>query len=102
LLVAAAIETSAGQETAAQRSLERAVLRYPGDPQTWYRLAAFQLGTLDDPAAALETIPGALYLDPFSARNRQLFLDARARLREQQTLEAQRRAQRQARRGEQP
>jgi hypothetical protein len=102
LLVAAAIETSAGQESAAERSLERAVLRYPGDPQTWYRLAAFQLGTLDDPAAALETIRGALYLDPFSPRNRQLFLDARARQREQQTLEAQRRARRQARQAEQP
>ncbi len=94
--MAAAIETSAGQETAAERSLERAVLRYPGDPQTWYRLAAFQLGTLDDPAAALETIRGALYLDPYSPRNRQLFLDARARQREKQTLEAQRRARRQA------
>ena len=94
LLVAASIDTAAGRETAAQRSLERAVLRYPGDPQTWYRLADFQLRTLDDPAAALETLRGALYLDPFSPPGRQLFLAARARLREQQALEAQRRQQR--------
>jgi cytochrome c-type biogenesis protein CcmH/NrfG len=92
LLVAASIDTAAGRETAALRSLEQSVLRYPGDPQTWYRLAAFQLGTLDEPEAALDTLRGAFYLDPFSASNRQLFLDARARLREQQTLEARRQA----------
>jgi MFS family permease len=102
LLVAASIDTAAGRETAARLSLERAVLRYPGDPQTWYRLAAFQLGTLDDPEAALDTLQGALYLDPYSPRNRQLFLDARARRREQQTLEARREARRQAQRAEQP
>ncbi len=96
LLVAASIDTAAGRETAAQESLERAVLRYPGDPQTWYRLAAFQLGTLEDPEAALETLRGALYLDRYSARNRQLFLEARVLQREQQTLEAQRQAQPQA------
>ncbi len=93
LLVEASINTSAGRETAGRRSLEQAVLRYPGDPQTWYRLAAFQLGTLDRPEEALQTLRGALYLDPFSARNRQLFLEARVRLREQQTLEARRRQQ---------
>jgi hypothetical protein len=94
LLVAASIDTAAERETAAQRSLERAVLRYPGDPQTWYRLADFQLRILDDPAAALDTLRGALYLDPFSPSGRQLFLAARSRLREQQALEAQRRQQR--------
>ena len=95
-LVAAAIDTTAGREAAARESLERAVLRYPGDPQTWYRLAAFQLGTLDEPGQALDTLRGAFYLDRWSPRNRQLFLDARARQRELQTLEARRKAARQA------
>ncbi len=66
LLVRASIETAANREADAQQNLERAVLLFPGDPQTWYRLAAFQLGTLDAPEQALDTIRGALYLDPHS------------------------------------
>ena len=67
----------------AQENLERAVIRFPGDPQTWYRLAAFQLGTLDSPEQALETLKGrALPRTRTRARPRKLFLDARARLRE--------------------
>jgi O-Antigen ligase len=91
LLVRASIQTQAGDEAAAEETLERAVLSFPGDPQTWYRLAAFQLGTRDRPAAALETLQGALYLDPFWNSARALFLEARARQRELETLRAQRR-----------
>jgi hypothetical protein len=82
LLVRAAIDTAANREQDAQQSLERAVLLFPGDPQTWYRLAAFQLGTLDAPEQAVDTIRGAIYLDPNSRAARQLFLDSRARQRE--------------------
>jgi hypothetical protein len=82
LLVRAAIDTQAGREDDARQSLERAVIRFPGDPQTWYRLAAFQLGTLDAPEQALETLKGLLYIDPQSRSGRELFLSARARLRE--------------------
>ncbi len=88
LLVRASVQTAAGEEDAARKSLEQAVLGFPGDPQTWYRLAAFQLGTLDRPDQALETLRGVLYLDPYSKPGRALFLESRARLREQQTLEA--------------
>ena len=70
-------------------TLEQAVLGFPGDPHTWYRLAAFQLGTQDQPAAALETLQGALYLDPFWNTARTLFLEARARQRELETVQAQ-------------
>jgi tetratricopeptide (TPR) repeat protein len=82
LLQGAAIETQAGREQEAGETLEEAVLRFPGDPETWYRLAAFELGTLDEPAAAAETVRGALYLDPYSIAGRRLFLEARARARE--------------------
>jgi hypothetical protein len=82
LLVRAAIDTMAGHEDAARESLERAVIQFPGDPQTWYRLAAFQLGTLDAPEQALETLRGLLYIDPKSRPGHALFLNARARLRE--------------------
>jgi O-Antigen ligase len=84
LLVRAVAETSAGQETAADRTLEEAVLEFPGDPQTWLRLASFQLGTLDRPEDAVETVRGVLFLDPLSRQGGQLFLEARARLRQKQ------------------
>jgi tetratricopeptide (TPR) repeat protein len=84
LLVRAVAEADAGEEEAARRTLEQAVLEFPGDPQTWLRLASFQLATLDRPQDALETVRGVLYLDPFSRQGRQLFLDARVRLREKQ------------------
>ena len=83
LLVRAAIDTQAGRDDDAGASLERAVIQFPGDPQTWYRLAAFQLGTLDAPEQALETLKGLLYIDRQSRAGRELFLNARARLREQ-------------------
>ena len=82
LLVRASIDTAANREADAQQNLERAVLLFPGDPQTWSSLAAFQLGTLDAPEQALDTIRGLLYLDPHSKAGSQLFLDARARQRE--------------------
>jgi O-Antigen ligase/Tetratricopeptide repeat len=88
LLVRAAVQTSAGQEAQARETLEQAVLSFPGDPQTWYRLAAFQLGTLDRPDLSLETLRGVLYLDRFSKPAQALFLESRARQRELATLEA--------------
>jgi hypothetical protein len=82
LLVEAAIATRAGREAEAQAALEDAVLKFPGEPETWTRLAAFQLGTLGEPAKAVQTLGGALYLDPHSVTARQLFLEARATARE--------------------
>ena len=82
LLTEAAIETSAGDLGAARAALERAVLKFPGDPQNWYRLAAFQLGTLDHPVEAAATVRAAIFLDPKSQANRQLYLEAVARARE--------------------
>jgi MFS family permease len=82
LLVRAAIDTQANRVRDAEHSLQQAVISFPGDPQTWYRLAAFQLGTLDAPETAIKTIRGALYLDPHSQPASQLFLNARARQRE--------------------
>jgi hypothetical protein len=82
LLVEAAISAQAGRDAEAEAALEDAVLKFPGDPETWTRLAAFQLGTLGEPADAAETIRGALYLDPHSVSARQLFLEARASERE--------------------
>jgi O-Antigen ligase len=84
LLVLAAIESDARRDTAAEHTLEQTVLKFPGDPQTWLRLASFQLDALDRPDEAAKTVRGTLYLDRFSQPARSLFLEARAREREKQ------------------
>ena len=81
LFIEASLLTAQGRDAEALSTLEQAVLAFPGDPQTWFRLASFQLHTLDRPLDALDTIRGALYLDPHSLSSRQLFLDAKARQR---------------------
>jgi tetratricopeptide (TPR) repeat protein len=83
LLVQAGFETTVGRESAAQESLEQAVLKFPGEAQTWYQLALFQLGTLDQPRQAAATVGGAIFLDPLSVSARALYLAAKARAREQ-------------------
>ena len=88
LIARAAIETQAGRLDEAREALERAVLRFPGESQTWIRLAAFQLGTLDHPREAAETVQGAIFLDPQSQASRLLYLEARAREREQERAAA--------------
>jgi O-Antigen ligase len=99
LLIRASIQTQAGREAEAKRTLEDAVLKFPGTSETWYRLAAFQFGTLDRPLEAAQTVQGALYLDPLSVPARQLFLQARARQREKLLEAAERKARRQERSG---
>ena len=84
LFVQASVQAAAGSRDEALRTLEKAVLRFPGEPRTWLRLASFQLAELDRPADALETLRGALYLDPRSKAGQALFLNARVRLRQQE------------------
>ncbi|HWH44501.1 MAG TPA: O-antigen ligase family protein [Thermoleophilaceae bacterium] len=82
LFVQAAIEHRAGRLTAAGDTLERAVRRYPSQPEVWLRLATFQLRILDRPDQALHTLRGALYLDPRSRAAQSAFFEARHRLRQ--------------------
>jgi predicted TPR repeat methyltransferase len=79
--VRASVETAAGQNGAAHSTLERAVLRFPGEPDTWLRLASFELGTIDRPDKAAKSVLGVLYLDPHNKAGRKLFLQIRQRLR---------------------
>jgi hypothetical protein len=83
LLVKASAEDAAGSRDAARRTLEQAVREHRSNAAVWLRLAEFQLAKLGQPLAALETIRGALYLDPRSTLAQQVFFDARARLRGQ-------------------
>ena len=99
LLVRASAQSAAGEEAAALSSLEDAVLKFPGDPQTWIALTEFELRTLDRPNDALESVSGALFLDPHSKTARALFLEARSRAR---LLEARRAAAAAAERSREP
>jgi tetratricopeptide (TPR) repeat protein len=83
-IVGASVEAAAGKKQVALDTLEQAVLRFPGDPQTWLRLSGFQLNTLDEPDQALKTLSVALYLDPHSKIGGALFLQARQHSREKQ------------------
>ncbi|MDQ4071627.1 MAG: O-antigen ligase family protein, partial [Actinomycetota bacterium] len=73
----ASIEAAAGRDAMARKTLESTVLAFPGDPQTWLRLAEFEL-SVGKPRRALEVIRGALYLDPFSKAARRVREQARA------------------------
>jgi hypothetical protein len=84
LFVQASVATAAHENAAAQTVLERAVLRFPGDPDTWLRLASFELGTIDRPDKAANTVLGVLYLDPHSKAGQKLYLEIQRRLREKQ------------------
>jgi hypothetical protein len=76
LFIQSAIELKAGNRSGAQHALEEAVRLQPADPGTWTALAAFQLHTLKDAAAAKHSLSAALYLDPRNLAAVQLLLEA--------------------------
>ncbi len=69
------IEAAAQQPAAAQSALEHAVQLQPAVPDTWIRLAQYQLLS-GNAAAAARTVRPALYLDPRSAPAQAVFLEA--------------------------
>jgi hypothetical protein len=71
-----AIEDAAGNRDAALKALTDMVKNFPADPQTWIQLAQYQLNSLSKPADALQTIAGALYLDPQSRAAQTVFFQA--------------------------
>jgi tetratricopeptide (TPR) repeat protein len=88
LFVLAQVQDRAGNLPAAESTLEQAVVEHPEQPDVWLRLAELQLFRLDRPQSALDTLRGALYLDPRSRQVQTTFFDARARLREQEAARA--------------
>jgi hypothetical protein len=75
-VVLSAVDDAAGNQPGAVKALEDAVRAFPGDPQTWLQLAQYQLNSLSKPADALQTIRGALYLDPQSRAAQTVFFQA--------------------------
>lgn len=66
----------AGRSTAAYRALELAVIEHPRDPETWLRLARFELDVLDLPARAVQSAGGALRVDRYSRKGSALQQEA--------------------------
>jgi len=69
-----------GRGVAAYRALELAVREHPRDPDTWLRLADFELRRLDLPLRALATVEGVRKLDPNSSRVKLLLAQVQAAL----------------------
>lgn len=78
LFTTATILAEAGRPKAAYETLERAVLERPRDPETWLRLAGFELERLDLPARAVDTLGAALIVDPENPRALALLQQAQA------------------------
>ncbi len=68
LFTTATVLAEAGRLRAAYRVLEQAVREHPRDPETWLRLAGFELDRADLPARALATLGAAVAVDPNSQR----------------------------------
>ena len=68
LFTTSTVLAEAGRPKAAYQVLEQAALEHPRDPETWLRLAGFELDRLDLPARALETLGAAATVDPRSPR----------------------------------
>jgi O-Antigen ligase len=73
-----AIEDASGNPVEAEKALQDAVRAFPADPQTWIQLAQYQLNSRDNPADALKTVKGALYLDPQSRAAQTVYFQAGA------------------------
>jgi tetratricopeptide (TPR) repeat protein len=69
------VESAASLPVAAKAALERAVKLQPATPETWIRLARFEL-LAGNAAAAQATVRPALYLDPRSAPAQAIFIEA--------------------------
>lgn len=80
LFTTATVLAEAGRLRAAYGALEQAVFEHPRDPDTWLRLAGFELDRLDLPARAIETLGAATAVDPLSPRIPPLVQRAQAAL----------------------
>ena len=66
LYAKAAVLLAAQRTTDAYHALEQAVKEHPRDPDTWLRLARFELDELDLPQRAVQSLRGAFHLDAYS------------------------------------
>nr|MBA2637133.1 hypothetical protein [Solirubrobacterales bacterium] len=76
LFARAVVEQAAADRAAAGRTLEAAVALQPRNPETWRRLAEYELTVLRRPRVALRAIRSAVYLNPRAGDVAALYLRA--------------------------
>ena len=76
----AAAHDAAGRRPQALDALQRAVRLQPANAEAWRRLGGYQLGALNEPEEALESLRAAYYLDPHSPDSASAFLEASRRV----------------------
>jgi predicted Zn-dependent protease len=91
LYVGATVENAAGNTEGARRLHEVAVRRQPADPETWLRLAQFELDQ-GNGRAALRAIGPALYLNPRSTTVQVAWLLSSRAVAQERAAERKRRA----------
>jgi hypothetical protein len=79
LFVRATVADAASRPAEAERLLQQVVRDFPADPRGYLRLGDYQLHRLNRTKPALDTLRGAVFLDPQSRAARSYFLEARAR-----------------------
>jgi hypothetical protein len=77
----AAIAVAANNLPKAESLFQRALYDQPSNPEPWTRLAEFELYRKNSPRQAMDTVEGALYLDPRSAEAQTVFFDALRKIR---------------------
>jgi predicted Zn-dependent protease len=81
LWIKASVAVAAGNLKEAEVLFQRALFDQPSNPETWTRLAEFELYRNNNAKEALSLIQGALYLDLRSAPAQTVFFDARLKVR---------------------
>lgn len=70
----AAVEHETGQDALARTTLQKAVHMQPSNPETWVTLGEYDLHR--DPAAAVQELRAAVYLDPQSVATQNAYVEA--------------------------
>jgi len=70
----AAVQHETGQSALARATLQQAVHMQPSNPETWVTLGEYDLHT--DPAAAVQELRAAVYLDPQSIASQNAYVEA--------------------------
>lgn len=70
----AAVQHETGQSALARATLQQAVHMQPSNPETWVTLGEYDLHT--DPAAAVQELRAAVYLDPQSIATQNAYVEA--------------------------
>ncbi|MEO8689627.1 MAG: O-antigen ligase family protein, partial [Solirubrobacteraceae bacterium] len=75
------VQDAQNEQSAAARTLERAVASQPANAEAWRRLGRYRISVLKDPTSALSAFRAAYFLDPASPRSSSDVVEATRALR---------------------